>query len=131
MSSRKIDDLHPKLQPLVRSFIAQCLLNDIDIIITCTFRSSEEQDELYKIGRSVKGSKVTNSKGGQSKHNFMIDKKPASKAFDVVLMKNGKCVWDVNDSKWIELGEIGTKLGLEWAGNWLNFKEYPHFQLKD
>ena len=26
------------------------------------------------------------------------------------------------------LGQIGKSIGLEWAGDWVTFREYPHFQ---
>jgi len=29
---------------------------------------------------------------------------------------------------WKRVGEIGEKVGLEWAGRWTTFREYPHFQ---
>ncbi|MFM8939774.1 MAG: M15 family metallopeptidase [Phenylobacterium sp.] len=26
------------------------------------------------------------------------------------------------------MGELGEAMGLEWAGRWTRFREYPHFQ---
>src|SRR3972149_1792058 len=49
--------------------------------LVCTYRSPEEQDELYKIGRTIKGKKITNAKGGQSKHNTN-----PSTAFDIAFL---------------------------------------------
>jgi peptidoglycan L-alanyl-D-glutamate endopeptidase CwlK len=40
---------------------------------------------------------------------------------------NGKAVWD-DQTIWKQVGEIGKSCGLEWAGDWKTFKEYPHFQ---
>ncbi len=34
--------------------------------LTCVYRSSQEQDKLYEQGKTTKGSKVTNAKGGLS-----------------------------------------------------------------
>jgi peptidoglycan L-alanyl-D-glutamate endopeptidase CwlK len=28
----------------------------------------------------------------------------------------------------MQIGKIGESCGLEWAGNWKTFKEFPHFQ---
>ena len=131
MASRKIEDLHPTLQFITRTFLAKALIEGIDVLITCTYRSNTEQDELYAQGRTKPGKVVTNAKAGQSKHNFTIDGKPASKAFDVVPMIGGKPMWDAQHPSWQKLGKIGMDLGLEWAGNWKSFKEFPHFQLKD
>jgi len=132
MASRLIMDLHDSLQPLAHEFLTQCALAGIDIIITCTFRSPAEQDALYAQGRTKPGAKVTNAKAGESLHNFMVDGIAASRAFDVVPLRGGKCVWGTKGADlilWKKVGEIGVKLGLEWAGNWKSFKEFPHFQL--
>jgi peptidoglycan L-alanyl-D-glutamate endopeptidase CwlK len=149
MASRNLDDLHPSLIPLAKEFLRQAqaqLPSEISVLITCTYRSNEEQTALYAQGRTKPGRIVTNAAAGQSKHNFTLHKRPASKAFDIVPLRNGKCVWgtqgngiddnpadDVTDDLeiWQRLGIIGEMLGLEWAGKWKRFKEYPHFQLKE
>lgn len=128
-----LSDLHPLMQPLAAKFLEQCKKEGIDVIITCTYRSGVEQDQLYEIGRTLPGKKVTNAKAGESAHNYRIAGKPAAKAFDCVPLRNGKCVWGTTGEDgelWQHIGVIGEKLGLEWAGRWKTFKEYPHFQLK-
>jgi peptidoglycan L-alanyl-D-glutamate endopeptidase CwlK len=47
---------------------------------------------------------------------------------DVVALVNGKPVWSTTDPIWQKIGEIGKACGLEWAGDWKDFKEFPHFQ---
>lgn len=131
MASRKLSDLHPKLRPFATAFLAKAAEQGIDVLVTCTYRSGAEQDALYQQGRTKAGSIVTNARAGQSKHNFAIGATPASKAFDVVPMLNGKCVWDSGSILWKELGIIGRAVGLDWAGDWKSFKEFPHFQLKE
>jgi len=131
MASRSLDDLHPDIAPLVRGFLDECKTRGLDILVTCTWRSNKEQDALYQQGRTTSGKIVTNARAGQSKHNFMIDSKPASKAVDVVPLQNGKPNWDSSDPVWEVIGEIGESYGLEWAGRWVKFREYPHFQMKD
>lgn len=124
ISSRKIEDLHPHVQEMARQFVANCKAAGIDILITCTYRDAAEQNRLYAIGRTTPGRKVTNAKAGQSFHNYRL-------AFDVVPMRHGKPVWGTSgeDLKlWQRVGAIGVAVGLEWAGNWTRFKEYPHFQ---
>jgi peptidoglycan L-alanyl-D-glutamate endopeptidase CwlK len=79
---------------------------------------------LYAQGRTTKGSIVTNAKAGQSWHNYRL-------AFDIVPLKNGKPVWGTSgaDGKlWKAIAKIGKACGLEWAGDWKTFSEYPHFQ---
>jgi peptidoglycan LD-endopeptidase CwlK len=71
---------------------------------------------------------------GYSNHNFGL-------AFDVgIFDENGKYIDDQAELGLIEratvsrqygaVGAIGTALGLEWGGNWKNFTDEPHFQLR-
>lgn len=130
MSSRSIEDLHPALAAKYAEFDRAMKAAKIDYIVTCTYRSKAEQNALYASGRSKPGPWLTNAKGGQSKHNS-VDKngKPASEAFDIVIMVKGKPDWDASTAAWRTAGKIGVKLGLEWGGSWTH-KDYPHFQLK-
>lgn len=137
MASRKIEDLAKPLQPLASSFIntvnALFMKRGLNasVIITCTWRSNEEQAQLYAIGRTVKGRKVTNAKPGESKHNLLNEKgKPAAEAFDIAILINGKLDWNIENNAWQLAGKVGEELGLEWAGRWERFREGPHFQLR-
>ena len=128
MSSRKLTDLHPQMQPMVTRFLANARAAGIDLLVTCTHRSNEEQAALYAIGRTKPGRIVTNAKPGRSTHNNTLNGKPAALAVDVVPLRDGKPVWAASDPVWKRVGEIGEKVGLEWAGRWTTFREYPHFQ---
>lgn len=128
MSSRKLTDLHPQMQPMVTRFLANARAAGIDLLVTCTYRSNEEQAALYAIGRTKPGRIVTNAKPGRSTHNNTLNGKPAALAVDVVPLRDGKPVWSASDPVWKRVGEIGEKVGLEWAGRWTTFREYPHFQ---
>jgi len=121
VNSRKIDDLLPVVQDKVRKFLELCHENDIDILITSTFRDNESQNALYAQGRTAPGKIVTNAKAGESWHNHRC-------AIDVVPLRNGKPVWNSKDPVWQDVGRLGKEAGLEWAGDWKRFKEFPHFQ---
>lgn len=130
MASRKIEDLHPDLQPLCREFVRRCEAAGVTALITTTFRSGAEQDELYAQGRTKPGPRVTNARAGQSAHNAMIQGKPAARAFDVVPTIGGKPMWDAKHPHWQVMGKIGMELGLNWYGRPnAPFKEFPHFEL--
>lgn len=112
------------MQSLATKFLAACRNEGIDLLVTCTLRSNEEQAALYAQGRTKPGKVVTNAKPGQSMHNHGL-------AIDVVPLRAGKPVWGTTgeDGKlWKRIGEIGEKVGLEWAGRWTTMREYPHFQ---
>jgi len=121
INSRKIEDLLPPVRERVERFIAACKVEGIDILITSTYRDNESQDALYAQGRTKPGVKVTNARAGQSFHNYRC-------AVDVVPMKNGKPIWNAKDPVWKDIGRLGKAAGLEWAGDWVRLKEFPHFQ---
>ncbi|UJB33764.1 M15 family metallopeptidase [Chromobacterium sp. Beijing] len=130
MPSRRIEDLHPALQPLCRQFLERCQAAGLDILITCTWRSGQEQDQLYAQGRTAPGAKVTNARSGQSAHNAMLAGKPAARAFDIVPKVNGKPEWSAAHPHWQIAGRIGMELGLNWYGRpGAPFREFPHFEL--
>lgn len=130
MPSRSIDDLHPLLKPLCQEFLDRCADEGIRALLTCTYRSPKEQDSIYAQGRTKPGKKVTNAKGGQSKHNFEIHGKPAAKAFDIAIKgPNNTLNWDTASPEWKRVGRIGKSLGLVWGGDWQKLKDYPHFEL--
>ena len=133
MASRDLNDLHPLLRPKAKSFLQLCKMDGIDVLIYCTYRSSEEQNELYAKGRTKPGRIVTNAKGGQSAHNHTENGKPAALAFDAVPTRkvNGhtECLWSA-PKLYARMGQIAEEVGLKWGGNWHKFQDKPHFYIK-
>lgn len=128
--------LHPKLRGealAIYDEICESLTNSV-CRFSYTLRTFAEQDKLFAQGRTTKGVKVTNSRGGLSFHNYGL-------ALDIVLLidkdKNGlyeTAIWDVKgdfdrDGKadWIEVVNIFKQFGWEWGGDW-KFYDAPHFQ---
>ena len=145
--SRRLEDLHPDLEPAARAFLVECDIQGIEVLITCTYRSNAEQAETYAQGRTKPGRIVTWAKPGESLHNHVgPDGRPCSMALDIVVLRFGKPIWgtdgngidddptddDTDDMElWQRAGAIGESLGLEWAGRWQRTKrEFPHFQMK-
>lgn len=105
INSRNIDDLNPYVAKLARKFVALCKKENIDILITSTYRDNESQNAIYAQGRTKPGRIVTNARGGQSFHNYRL-------AFDFVPIVNGKAQW--NDARSFKRArQIGESLGLE------------------
>jgi peptidoglycan L-alanyl-D-glutamate endopeptidase CwlK len=123
--SRRIEDLTPAVQQRAKALVIAAKDAGIDLLITSTYRSNEEQAALYAQGRTKPGAIVTNARPGDSYHNWRC-------AFDVVPLRNGKPVWGTSGPDgdlWRKIGEMGEAVGLEWAGRWgSKFREYPHFQ---
>lgn len=115
----RIGTLDSRLIIPVTDFINSAQSQGVNLRITQGFRSIAQQDALYNQGRTTPGKIVTNAKGGQSYHNYGL-------AFDVVIMQNGRAVWDRIPN---DIGALGVSYGFEWGGNWRTFKDYPHFQM--
>lgn len=124
ISSRNLDDLLLPVKIRALDLIHDCKALGIDLVVTSTWRDFEAQDALYAQGRTAPGKIVTNARAGQSYHNWRV-------ALDVVPLRAGKPVWNTTGADaglWEQIGKTGESLGLEWAGRWVRFREYPHFQ---
>lgn len=121
--SRSLDTLRPEIRPIVDEFLTDLTMAGIDYIVTCTSRTSAEQEALYAQGRTAPGPKVTNAKAGQSAHNYGF-------AIDLVPVVNGKPDWHAADPVWEQMGKLGQARGLQWFGAPDSpYIESPHFQL--
>lgn len=127
--SRDLNDLRSDVRDKANNLLSKAKNLGIDVLVTCTYRSNEEQARLYAIGRTAPGRRVTNALPGESKHNNMEGGDPASLAFDIVPLVAGKPMWDASNPVWKVLGELGESVGLKWAGRWKRFKEFPHFEV--
>jgi peptidoglycan L-alanyl-D-glutamate endopeptidase CwlK len=139
LTLNRIKQMHPAVRQEVLTaytYVNNKLLGkDVRLRFTHTLRSFSEQDNLYAIGRTKPGKKVTNAIGGQSIHNYGL-------AFDIVLLldKNGDgtfktASWDAKTdfdkdgmADWMEVVQHFKALGWTWGGNWKSFPDYPHFE---
>ncbi|MEY4763886.1 MAG: hypothetical protein RI907_559 [Pseudomonadota bacterium] len=120
-SEKVIATLLPEVQPMARALVQKSAAAGIKIRILSGLRTYAEQDALYAKGRTAPGPKVTNARGGQSNHNFGI-------AFDVGVFEGSAYLGE--SPKYKAVGVLGQELGLEWGGNWKDFADAPHFQLR-
>lgn len=120
-SLRHRETLHPDLQLLVDHVI-----EFYDFAITEGHRSNERQAELWAIGRTEPGFKVTWVRPGESKHNAI-----PSDAFDFA-------PWPIDwqdEARFVELGGAflmaAHDLGIEirWGGHWpASRRDLPHIE---
>ena len=125
-SNERIKNLNPKLQPIITECINHFWNNGIKIRVVQGLRTIEYQNSLYEQGRNKPGKIVTNSKGGQSAHNYGI-------AVDLCVMKKlppkeDKDL-DFNIQNYPKIVEFLKSRKLEWGGDFRTFKDYPHFSL--
>lgn len=112
------ESLNPEFAAKLTLFEKKLASNGIKVMLTCGYRSIEEQDRLYAAGRTKLGKRVTNARGGYSWHNWGL-------AADYVFIINGKVTWD---GPWTTFGKIARECGLEWGGDFKSIVDRPHVQ---
>lgn len=124
---RGIDKLHPELQVCVNKFLSECKKQGLNVLVTETLRTLEEQEELYAQGRTKPGNIVTNARGYQSPHAWGV-------AFDFCRNEKGR-EYDNSDGFFEFVGEIaktifdGTEYDLFWGGDFKSFVDKPHIEM--
>jgi peptidoglycan L-alanyl-D-glutamate endopeptidase CwlK len=122
VSESRLSKVNPELASRIRAMAADLKAQGIDIRVTDSLRTVEEQNDLYAQGRTKPGNIVTNAKGGSSYHNYGL-------AVDIVPMVNGKANYNVSADTWNKIGAAGKKYGLEWGGDFKSIVDKPHFQM--
>lgn len=89
------------------------------------FRTESEQNMLF-----MKRPKVTNIDGIKRKSYHQT-----GRAFDIYAFVNGKPSWEHKyyDPIARHLQKVAKEkynVNLEWGGDWMRFKDLPHFQIK-
>ena len=118
-SSSDISSLNPYVASLARKFLELARANQLDVRITAALRSWAESDRLFAQGRWTPGEVVTNSRGGDSYHNWGL-------AFDAAPYENNQP--STNVQKFLRMGQLGQQVGLQWGGTFKSLVDYPHFQ---
>ena len=120
--SDKLDDLTPDTKRVAEQFIALARARNIQLRVTSTFRTCQEQNAIYSQNRP--GKTVTGASGCRSWHVW-------GRAFDVLIedpsAPNG-LVMDGSDHRYDELADIGKQLGLVWGGNFSWGRDAGHFE---
>lgn len=124
-TSREVGELDTDTARKCLALLDLCRARGIDLLITCTYRNNAAQQALWNQGRITPGPVVTWAKPGESMHQ-------TRRAFDVVPLRAGRPVWGtagLDGDLWRAVGDLGERVGLEWAGRWSAGKrEFPHFQ---
>lgn len=136
MSDRLITDLHPALIIKAQKFIILTAHIEDGAFITETYRSRDDQEADWRVGRDAQGNIVgtiiTNAHYGQSPHNVTLSDgiTPASCAFDFAIrLGENELDWDASDRSWREAINIGEDLGLISGSTFHSPKDSPHLEL--
>lgn len=130
-SSERVNTLHPYIRESAVETLAM-IEEDLKkrncwyrVIVTQALRTFERQAELYARGRTAAGPRVTNARAGDSMHNYGF-------ALDIALIditKNkGNIIWDETRIEWRVAAQIFKQEKWTWGGDWVRFKDYPHFE---
>lgn len=123
-TERNLATVMPAVQKMLRVWLRKvqraAAAMEYEVKVIEGTRSYGRQNELYAQGRTAKGTKVTNARGGASWHNFGL-------AVDFGVFRGKSYVTD--DEVYKVFGQLArTVNGLEWGGSWKSFKDYPHVQ---
>lgn len=121
--SRDVTLLHPKLRKIVPALIYECKNYGLPVLMTDGFRTKAEQDKIYAQGRTTPGIIVSQVQYPNSAHNWGI-------AFDFCRNVRGK-EYDDSDNFFARVAAIAKQYGLDWGGDWKNFVDKPHLQLRE
>lgn len=122
-SERNLRTLHLEAQRAARVFLAAFANGPYVVRILSGTRTYAEQDALFAQGRSKPGKIVTKARGGESNHNFGI-------AWDIGIFINGNYATDNKTYKAAAPIALAATVGVEWGGNWAEFPDVPHYQLR-
>jgi hypothetical protein len=148
------DDMHPVLRERYEAFrLAADQLANVPYMVNCILRTYTEQQALHAQGRlSLQDVNGLRAKAGMQpisaaenkykvtwtmKSKHFPDIYGKSRAFDVVVLKNGRTPsWDLkwdgdkdNVTDYEELAKMAEMVGLVAGGH--AFGDWPHFQLPD
>ena len=119
LSQRSLDRMKGVDERLVNVVKRAIELSEIDFVVTEGLRTKERQAELLKAGAT----------------RTMNSKHIVGKAVDLAALVGGSVRWD-----WPLYEKLATAMKkaaeitntpIEWGGDWITFKDGPHFQLKD
>ena len=97
------------------------------LLVTCTYRSPEYQQKLFKKGRFGNPGPIVTQLDGKnklSKHNAF-----PSLALDVCVLFGGKAVWD--EREYWDILPLCEENNLVSGGKWSRFPDWPHIQLPE
>lgn len=136
-SKRSIENLRGVHPDLVRVMEMSIKESPIDFTIVEGVRSTKRQQELYALGRTKPGRKVTNADGVRRKSNHQQKPDGFGHAVDIYPYYDGKV--QLHDKAVIpaleqiaeHIKSQAKKLNIKivWGGDWKNPYDPPHFQL--
>ncbi len=136
---RDTKELNPLVKVMLDIAIEKIKKLGITPLIVETYRTKERQYYLYGQGRteevckgagmpSVKAKKYANPR--KSKCTWTLNSIHIKRcAVDLIPQRNGKAIWNANDTETIKIIKAMQNVGFEAGANWSNSPDSPHFQV--
>lgn len=119
ISKARLQLLHPDARLIFLKFIEDCeQAFNITLRIIQGLRTFEEQDAIYAQGRTKPGPIVSNSKSGQSYHQYGL-------SCDFGVLSGNKIDWNFDYKRLTQF----MPDSMEWGGNFKSIVDKPHFQV--
>ena len=118
-SKKNLKQVHPDLVKVMKAAIK---ITPIDFGIIEGLRTYERQEKLYATGASwtMKSKHLANADG-------------LSEAVDIAAFVDGQLRWDwpLYDQLAVVIKQVAEDLGIKiiWGGDWLKYRDGPHYQL--
>lgn len=130
LSERSLDRLKG-VKPILIEIVEEAIKEspyDFGIPAFGGLRTADEQNGLYM-------KRVSKCDGFKNKSNHQAKADGYGHAFDIYAFVNGEASWNKKhlESIAIHIKKVAKEkfnVELEWGGDWKNFKDLPHFELK-
>lgn len=113
-SQSRLTGVHPDLVKVMEEAIKY---SPYDFSISQGLRTLEQQQELFNAGKS----------------QTMRSRHLSGHAVDIAVIENGKVTWEFDRYNTVasHIKAVAKEMNIpvEWGGDWLSFKDGPHFQL--
>jgi peptidoglycan L-alanyl-D-glutamate endopeptidase CwlK len=113
-SKKKLKGVHPDLVAVIERALE---ISGLDFIVTEGLRTAERQKELYNSGAS----------------RTMNSRHLTGHAVDLAVKVGDEIRWDWplyhRLAKYVMEAAYELKIDVEWGGDWVSFKDGPHYQL--
>lgn len=123
LSNARLGEVHPELARRVRNLADALDAEHIAIQVSMGLRTAEEQNQLFAMGRTEPGKKVTNASGYQSNHviGCAVDVFPQD-------ADTGAPDWNPEHASWKRIVALAPTFGLRDGISW---RDMPHLELAD
>lgn len=122
ISMQRINTLDSKLVPSATRVFEKCVKNKIPVYVVWGSRTNEQQEVMFRYGRSIPGPILTTHRGGYSPHNYGL-------ALDFCLLFNSELLsWedvyprDYWRNKWLKVVRYFEEEGWEAGWRWPSFE---------